>query len=302
MCLSSRISKSFLLRGLALLMFLFTLVTEQVSAQMHSDAMDISVVYGTAEGVDLKLDIAYPIDGSGPFPGLIFIYGNGWGTVKNLDRIQYYNVISYAARRGYVAISVDYRYTYIKENGKVKFHWPAQLYDVKCAVRWLRANAAKYRINPDKIGAVGFSSGAHLSLMLGLTDPSDGLEGTCEDLSLSSAVQAVVSFGGPTDLARLYSVANNVPCLVDLIGGSPEEFPAEYASASPVNYVSAGDPPILAIVGSNDFDVQPYQIELLDAKMKELGLEHTFIIKEGAGHRDFSSDKAVWAFLEEKLK
>ena len=108
------------------------------------------------------------------FPALVYIFGGGWG-YYSANRRQCDNIIQTAASKGYVAVTVDYRLTNVKENGKTKFPFPNQLYDVKSAVRWLRANAEKYNINPDRIGVVGWSSGGHLALLVGLTDASDNL-------------------------------------------------------------------------------------------------------------------------------
>src|SRR6185312_16329435 len=102
--------------------------------------------------------------------------------------------IEVLARRGYVAVSPDYRLA-------PRDHFPAQIEDCKAVVRWLRANAEKYHINPQRIGAFGFSAGAHLACLLGVTSKDEGLDGNGGNAEQSSAVQAVVSFFGPTDLA-----------------------------------------------------------------------------------------------------
>lgn len=205
-----------------------------------------------------------------------------------------------------MAVSVDYRLTSVRESGNVKYPFPAQVHDVKCAVRWLRANAREYKIDPDRIGAVGWSSGAHLALMLGLTDTSHGLEGECGDLNYSSRVQAVVSLAGPTDFIGLYQETRYSP-IEALLGGTPEEVPEQYRMASPLTYVSKDDPPVLSIHGDRDPEVPPKQAELLDAKMKEVGASHTLILETGAGHHtsdlvNFYEDNPVWDFFDRHLK
>ena len=148
-----------------------------------------------------------------------------------------------AAQRGYVAVTVDYRQTSIKEKGKIKFLFPAQLYDVKCAIRRLRANAKKYSIYSNHIGVAGWSSGGHLALMLGLTVLSDGLEGDCGDREYPSRVQAVVIACGPTELVSMYNESSDEPGpVVDLLGGNPQELPDQYAKASPITYVRSDAP------------------------------------------------------------
>lgn len=145
---------------------------------VHADPpiVENDIVFGNGGGQDLKRDLARPSEGDGPFPALVLLFGGGLGYYTE-DRGQCSGEILHAAQRGYVAVAIDYRLTSIKENGKTKDLFPAQIYDVKAAVRWLRANASKYRIDPSRIGVSGWSSGGHFALLLGLTVPSDGLEG-----------------------------------------------------------------------------------------------------------------------------
>ncbi len=260
------------------------------------------ITYGKGGDVELKLDLARPASGKGPFPALIFIYGSGWG-YKSIGRRQYCSALIKAAERGYVAVTVDYRLISVKENDKTKYLFPAQVYDVKCAVRWLRANAKKYKIDPNRIGAVGWASGGHLALMLGLTDPSHGLEGECGNSKFSSGVQAVVSLSALTELISLYhEVRSSSIMLIEFLGGTPEEVPDQYKIASPLTYVSKDDPPVLTIHGDRNTSVPPKQAELLDAKMKEAGAPHMLIIKKGVGHENFWDDNAVWDFFDKHLK
>jgi acetyl esterase/lipase len=262
------------------------------------------ITYGKVGDVGLALDLARPIIGEGPFPVSVFIFGGGWNTGS---RTQFHLGMWKAAEQGYMAVTVDYRLTWEKENGKTKYPFPAQVHDVKCAVRWLRDNAEKYNIDPDRIGAIGYSSGGHLALMLGLTDSSDGLEGECGKLNYSSRVQAVVSLAGPTELVSLYQESTpQIESFVKyLLDGTPEEVPEQYKRASPLTYVSKDDSPVLIIHGDMDVDVPPRQAELLDAKMKEVGVSNTLIIKKDRGHGGITSFwyyDAVWDFLDEHLK
>jgi acetyl esterase/lipase len=265
-------------------------------AEEDAYILEEDLTFGKGGDVDLKLDLARPKRGKGPFPALVFIFGGGW---SQGDRKQFHREIELAANRGYVAVSVDYRLTSELENGKTKYPFPAQVYDVKCAVRWLRANAKKYKIDPNRIGAVGWSAGGHLALMLGLTGPSDGLEGECGNMKYSSQVQAVVSLAGPTELTNSYQQSRMIVTM--LLGGTPEELPEQYKRASPITYVSDDDPRVLIIHGDRDTDVPPKQAELLDAKMNEVGAIHTFILKKGMDHGVFV-DKTVWDFFDSNLK
>jgi len=174
--------------------------------------------------------------------------------------------------------------------------FPAQIYDVKSAIRFLRANAAQYDIDPTRIGVVGFSSGGNLALLLGLTVPADGLEGQDDNLPYTSSVQAVVNLSGATDLVSW----NKEPYVSAYLGGSLETKPEQYKKASPTTYVKTGTVPILTIHGDKDTSVSMDQALLLDARMKEVGAPHTLVIESGRGHTD-ELDQAVWDFLEKAL-
>jgi acetyl esterase/lipase len=169
---------------------------------------------------------------------------------------------------------------------------------VKCAVRWLRANAKKYKIDPNRIGAIGVSSGGHLALMLGLTDSSDGLEGECGNLKYSSRVQAVANVSGGTELISWYNATKNASFLY-LLGGTPEEVPEQYKSASPLTYVSKDDPLVFCIYVEGDGSHPLKQAKLLNDKMKAVGASHTLLLKKS---KIGFWDDALWEFFDEHLK
>jgi dipeptidyl aminopeptidase/acylaminoacyl peptidase len=108
--------------------------------------------------------------------------------------------------------------------------------------------------------------------------------------------------GGITELISFYHESDYPHNWVVLLGGTPEEVPEKYKTASPLTYVTKDDPPVLTIQGDMDSDVPPKQAELLDAKMKEAGVSHTLIMKKNVGHRDFTGDKAVLDFFDKHLK
>jgi acetyl esterase/lipase len=263
-------------------------------AEEKAFVVEKNIVYGKVEGVELKLDLARPEKGR-RLPALIFIFASFWHTG---NRSQFSSNIREAAQRGYVAVTIDYRLTNVlNEDRKPKYQFPDQVHDVKCAVRWLRANAKKYKINPNRIGAIGRSSGGHLALMLGLTDPTDGLEGGCGDLQFASNVQAVVSLAGLTNMEYCGS---SMWC-ISFLGGTPEEVPGVYEMASPITYVSTDDPPVLIIHGDKDGTVPIKHAELLDEMMTEVGVDHAFIIKKNVGH-GVTVDNDVWDFFDKYLK
>jgi acetyl esterase/lipase len=248
----------------------------------------------------LRLDMASP-KGTGPFPALVYMFGSGWGHWGASKSLYYLNIIQ-AAQKGYVAVAIDYRQTSTKENGLSKYRYPAQIHDAKAAVRWLRANYRKYNIDPDRIGAVGFSSGGHLSLLLAFTSPEDGLEGDIKGSILSSGIQAVVSSAGPTDLRKSFSNPESKAAIEELIGGSLTEFPDMYAMASPVTFVKADSPPVLLIHGSDDNEVPFEQAIVLNRILQEKGVVHELITRKGAGHQDFTMEPEVLDFIDKHLK
>ncbi len=233
------------------------------------------LVYGKGGDTDLKLDLAMPKDGDGPFPVVVCLHGGGWTRGERGDLRA---TIENLARRGYVAVSVDYRLA-------PKDRFPAQIEDCKAAVRWLRANAKEYKINPDRIGVVGFSSGAHLACLLGVTRKDDGFEGQGGNADESSAVQAVVSFFGPTDLTQEgFGKDVEKENLLPLLGGTRAEKRDEYRKASPVTYAGKHAPPFLFFHGGNDHIVPLKQSELLADRLKEAGVSAELVALEKEGH------------------
>ena len=285
-----------------LVLSLIACQTTKSSSLEQTFILEEGIVFGTVDRVELKLDLARPVNGKGPYPALIFIHGGGW---RHGNRQGYKWQLELAAKRGYVAVSADYRLTKESIGTKAKYPFPAQLHDVKCAVRWLRANAEQYNIDPEHIGAYGQTVGGHLALLLGLTDSSDGMEGDCGNLNYSSKVQAVINLSGVTDLASfIEEPTGRTLDVIRLVGGTLEEMPEKYKRASPLTYVSKDDPPVLTIYAAQDFIMPPQQSELLDNKMKELGVSHTLIVQEGAEHIviDLVADYPLWEFFDKHLK
>src|SRR5258708_30961184 len=151
--------------------------------------------YAPASGGQLGMDIVRPRDSSGaPHPTVLCIHGGGF---RAGARQSYLPLCIKLAQRGYVAATVSYRLA-------PKSQFPAPVHDVKAAVRWLRANAAKFVIDPERIGVTGGSAGGHLALFLGLTPGVAEFEGYGPNLDQSSRVAAVVDYFGPTDFTKSY--------------------------------------------------------------------------------------------------
>ena len=214
------------------------------------------IVYAKAGSTELKLDIQEPAGPPEARPAVVVLYGGAWRQGSKADVRP---ILPEFVRRGYVAVAPQYRLC-------PQHPFPAQVHDVKAAVRWIRSNSGKYQIDPDRIGAIGFSAGGHLALMLGVTEKSDGLEGDVSDGAPDSRVQAVVNYFGPTDLAAKDIPDICKPWVKDLLGGSPQDKPEAAAKASPITFVSKGNAPSLTFQGTKD-PLVPYNqaIKLADA-------------------------------------
>jgi acetyl esterase/lipase len=254
------------------------------------------VTYATVDGEELKLDLARPKDAKLPLPLVVVIHGGGWaaGNRKSHD-----NVTWEFAKRGYVSATVSYRFA-------PKHPFPAQIQDVKAAVRFLRANAERYAIDPANVGAIGFSAGAHLSMMLGAMDKEDGYDDVGEHRDQPSKVQAVVSYFGPTDLLQPYPDATK-PILQKFLGGTVDEKRELAKRASPITYVNAGDAPMLLLQGTKDPLVPHDQAVRMADALTKVGVPGRVELLLGAGHGwgGAESQRTVaesFAFFDQYLK
>jgi acetyl esterase/lipase len=233
------------------------------------------LVYGKGGDRDMKLDLAMPKNGAGPFPAIVCVHGGGWrqGQRQSLGQLT-----ETLAARGYVAVTVSYRLSNVAR-------FPAQIEDCKAAVRWLRANANKYKINPDRIGAVGFSAGGHLVCLLGTSRKKDGLEGKGGNPEQSSRVQAVVSFFGPTNfVTKDWSDQVENTFLVPVLGATFKDRPELYKRLSPIVYVSKEAPPFLFFHGNKDPLCGLRHSRELAEKLRKVGVPARVVVMEGEGH------------------
>jgi acetyl esterase/lipase len=254
------------------------------------------IVYGTVNGEELKLNMSRPREAKGALPCIVVIHGGAW---RAGDRKYHDDLTWQFAQKGYVSVTVGYRFC-------PKYVFPAQVQDVKCAVRFLRANASKYNIDPNRIGAVGFSAGAHLSLLLGVMDKADGLDDSGGWEGQSSKVNAVVSFFGPTDLMAEYPPESK-GMVRDFLGGTIQEKPEAYKKASPITYVNPGDAPILLLQGTKDVLVPYQQAFVMVEAMTKAGVPGRAEFIAGANHGWGGAELnrtvlAMWSFFEEYLK
>lgn len=244
-----------------------------------------NVLYDTIDGQKLYLDMAMPKDG-GPYPCVVMFHGGAWRTGsrkdlsvgdKSKDGKYIPSILEIVAARGYVAVAPSYRLA-------PKHPFPAQIQDARAAVRFLRANAKEYNLDPDKIAAAGFSAGGHLALLLGLADKVDGWDAG-GNTNESSRVQCVVDFFGPTDLS-LYAPSEALvdAYLAPVFGKTCKTDPEIFKKASPITYVSKTAPPVLIIHGTFDLIVPIIHSENLEKKLKDAGAKVEFITVRGEGH------------------
>lgn len=271
-------------------------------------ALETNIVFGKGGKQPLHLDITTPKEGKGPFPALVMVHGGGWigGDKESLRGFQYH-----FSQRGIVCISVQYRFA-------PKNAFPAQIEDVKCAVRWVRANAAKYNIDPKRIGALGGSAGAHLVALLGTTSDKKIWEGTGGNPTQSSAICAMVCMSGPYDLPLFQrtlpqSKATKAEqqglqaALDGLLPGPEASRMGRFQKASPIHYASKKTVPTLLTHGPNDTLVPMEQSEAFEARLKKVSAKVELLRMEGAGHADFGTKPEVaiariTAFVEKYLK
>jgi acetyl esterase/lipase len=255
------------------------------------------IEYANPDDQHLKVNMARPTKGTGPFPAIVCIHGGGF---RAGDRNGYNDMIRQLAQRGYVAMTVEYRLA-------PRFPFPAAVHDVKASVRWLRANAKKYNVNPDLIGAMGGSAGANLAEMLGVTEGVKMLEGTEGNLDQSSAVQAVVSYYGPTDFTKSYGKSVDAAEVLPLyLGGNLEKERVRHLQASPLYWVTPNAAPTLCIHGTKDTYVADEQAHWFVDKMKASGAEAELLTLENAGHGFGGddarrADEAMFAFFKSHL-
>jgi acetyl esterase/lipase len=253
--------------------------------QQEGNAGNIKVIrdvaYRDGDSQAWRLDMAIPKQPTqGLRPALVIVHGGGWrGGSKSVD--VYQKMMTDYAEKGYVTINVEYRLT-----GEAPF--PACIEDVKCAVRWLRAHAEEYHIDPDRVGAYGHSAGAHLALMLAMAPKSAGLEGDGGWEGYSSVVNVAAAGSPPTELGR--------------------DVPMAKTEWWPIGYISADHPPLFLIQGSEDRIVRAELTDDFVEKMKAVGANIEYLRVDGAQHglayneRLELTEPAIEAFFAKHLK
>jgi acetyl esterase/lipase len=272
--------------GRALLVLVFACaVIPEARARRQEDVPHSLVVrdiiYQHVGDRNLALDLYRPDNRPGPFPVIIWIHGGGWsaGRKEHCPAVM-------LLPDGYAIASINYRLTRVAP-------FPAQIEDCKAAVRWVRANAGKYHLDPDKIGAWGHSAGGHLAALLGTSGDVKELEGNGDNLQVSGRVQAVCDVAGPADLVSMYQEVSGkstelgekaTAAIEALIGGPLEQHKDTAVAASPIHYISKDDPPFLIIQGDEDETVPISQSLEFAKALKAAGVPAVLDVASGRGH------------------
>lgn len=247
----------------------------------------------------LKIDLTIPTS-PGPKPLLVYIPGGGF---VSADKTQAVATRTYLAEAGFVVASVEYR-TALNAGSR----YVEGLADIRTAIKWLRANASQYSINPNKVAATGASSGAYMANLIGTAGPNDIAPG---DGPGSARVQAVVDFFGGSDISKILadfdqatqnSIAGPENPFAWYINGqgsgkSLADAPDEVRKANPVTYVSNDDPPFIHFHGMEDRTISPSQTLLIHNALRAGGVQSTRYLVQGAGHGEIEAAFYPWLAL-----
>jgi len=274
----------------------------------HSHAQELKVPenvlfekgieYSNPDDQHLQLNMARPKSGDGPFPAIVCIHGGGF---RAGHRDGYNALCVTLAQHGFVALTVSYRLA-------PKYPFPAAVHDTKAAVRWLRAHARDYKIDPNRIGATGGSAGGHLAQFLAVTRGVDEFEGNGGYPEQSSGVACVVNVYGPSDFTKSYGKSVDAAEVLPLfLGGNLETVRRRHIVASPLYWVTPDAAPTLCIHGTEDKYVAHEQAVWLIEKLKAADVEAELLTLPGAGHGFKGEDAtraeaALIAFFEKQLK
>lgn len=259
------------------------------------------VEFGKGGDRELRMNILRPKQkATMPMPVVVYIFGGGWRTG---DRSQGIAPLTPLAEKGYFCASIEYRLSQ-------EAVFPAQIEDCKCAIRFLRAKAKEYNLDPDRIAVWGASAGGHLAALLGTSGGVKELEGTGGWSEFSSRVQVAVDWFGPTDFLRMDAAGSRMKhdaaesSESRLIGGPIQENKVKTAKASPLTYVTKDDSTFLIMHGDQDPLVPINQSELLVSALRKAGVKVRYEIFPGAQHGFVGelAENMVMEFLEENLK
>lgn len=260
--------------SIALCMVFFH-ANQVLAQQQEPDYRD--VVFATVGDKTLALDIYLPNASENP-PLLVWVHGGAWRSGSKTD------VPSVFVEHGFATASVDYRLS-------PEARFPAQVHDIKAAIRFLRARGEEYGFRTDRIAIAGSSAGAHLAALVGVTNGHAELEGTVgNNLDESSDVQAILSYFGASNLTTIlnqstpHGLSVRKPALDLFLGGQPDAVPDVAKLASPVFHVDTGDPPLLLLHGDQDPQMPINQSHELEGIYRQHGLDASLDVVHGAAH------------------
>ncbi len=254
----------------------------------------LAIPFGSPDEVELLLDLEIPTNVTNP-PLVLFIHGGGWRSGSRTK-----NRLRWVVEHGYAVASIEYRLS-------SEALFPAQIHDCKGALRWLRANAATYGYDASRVIVSGTSAGGHLAALLGTSGDVAELEGTTGgNLDQSSRVQGVINYYGPSDFVKRSEnhkakTDNPKGGVYQLLGGPVQKNLESARLASPSNYISPDDAPLLILHGDQDQTVFLDQSEHFDRLYREAGLDAHLEIFPGAGHgwkHNKREEALVLQFLE----
>ncbi len=278
--------------SLACLACIAGVVPSTMAADLPAEiTFEVGVEYSNPDDQHLAMNIALPKGSSELRPAILCIHGGGFRAGK---RESYDGLCRQLAELGYVAATTSYRLA-------PKYEFPAAIHDVKAAVRFLRANAAKYQIDPDRIGVVGGSAGGHLAQFLGVTGGVAQFEGDGGNPGVSSQVSCVVNFYGPSDFTKSYGKSVDAAEVLPLwFGGDLTTKLHQHQIGSPLNWVTPEEAPTILIHGTEDKYVAFEQAEWMLARYQQVGAEVEMLKLDGAGHgfKGADADKANAAMFE----
>src|SRR5436190_4845738 len=263
----------------------FTAFLCSTITQFHAAATELNVPenilfesgieYANPDNQHLQLNIARPKSSDHLLPCVLCIHGGGF---RAGNRDSYNALLTNFASRGYVAIATSYRLA-------PKYQFPAAVFDVKAAVRWLKANASVYQIDPDRIGVTGDSAGGHLAQFLGVTADVKQFEGDEGNDAQSTRIACVVNKYGPSDFTKSYGKSVDAAEVLPLwLGGNLEQARSEHIVSSPLNWVTPAAAPTLILHGTEDKYVAYEQGVWMRDRLKDSGVHVEMLTLEGAGH------------------
>ena len=296
--------KRFAILGCAVLLMLVTEALAHAGVAVPENVVfETGIEYANPDNQHLQLNMARPKSDTGMMAAVICIHGGGF---RAGTRDGYNALCLKLAQQGYVAMTITYRLA-------PKYQYPAAVNDCKAAVRWLRANAKKYRVDPNRIGVTGGSAGGHLAQFLGVTadvkqfDVGDGANHPSDNLDQSSKVTCVVNYYGPSDFTQSYGKSVDAAEVLPLfLGGNLETARRRHIESSPLYWVTPNAAPTLICHGTKDNYVAYEQATWMFDRLKAAMVEVELLTLEGAGHGFRGEDaekaaKAMFAWFDRHL-